>query len=214
MLSTQTPTSSSSRLHMPPKANGADTLERRIAPGAFHDSGRKYDPPKCQPRTRQSIINLIMRWVDEQVQEFGMMWLYGPSGAGKSAIAQAISQLCFEQGRLAGSFFFARAIAGLNTEKHLMATLAHQISLSIPETRRYIAQAVESDPSVFAGSLETQLQTLIVNPLLQAQAHAEANGKRNSTGPGRRWARLIVIDGLDECQGANVQRYITRTPHS
>jgi len=50
-----------------------------------------------------------------------------------------------------------------------MATLAHQISLSIPETCRYIAQAVESHPSVFAGPLDAQLQTLIVNPILQAQ---------------------------------------------
>ena len=85
-----------------------------------------------------------------------------------------------------------------------MATLAHQISLSIPETRRYIAQAVESDPSVFSGSLEIQLQTLIVNPLLQA--YSTLGDKR----PGKKWARLVVIDGLDECQNANVQRYIVR----
>jgi len=31
------------------------------------------------------------------------------------------------------------------------------------------AALLESDPSVFSGTLEIQLQTLIVNPLLQAQ---------------------------------------------
>ena len=133
-----------------------------------------------------------------------MLWIYGPGGSGKSSIAQSISQFCDERGWLAASFFFARAIVGLNTEKHFMATIAHQISVSIPDTRRYIAQAVESDPSVFSGSLETQLQVLIVNPLLQA--YAALGDKRGS----KRWARLIVIDGLDECQGANVQRYIVR----
>ena len=30
----------------------------------------------------------------------------------------------------------------------------------------FIAQAVESDPSVFAGPLDAQLQILIVNPIL------------------------------------------------
>jgi hypothetical protein len=85
-----------------------------------------------------------------------------------------------------------------------MATLAHQISLSAPETHRYIAQAVERNPSVFSGSLETQLRTLIVNPLLQA--YSTLGDKR----PGKTWARLVVIDGLDECQNSDVQRYIVR----
>jgi len=84
-----------------------------------------------------------------------------------------------------------------------MATLAHQISLSIPETRRYIAQAVESDPSVFSGSLDTQLQTLIVNPLLQA--YSTLGDKR----PGKTWARLVVIDG----QNANVRILSTALIH-
>ncbi|KAF9476403.1 hypothetical protein BDN70DRAFT_882509 [Pholiota conissans] len=189
----------------PSGRRGADTLERRIAPGAFHDSGRKYDPPKCQSRTRTAILSMINDWLNDEGRECGMLWIYGPGGSGKSAIGQTISQLCYERGLLAASFFFAKGIPGLNTEKHLMATIAHQISLSIPDTRRYIAQAVESDPSVFSGTLETQLNTLIVNPLLQA--YAALGDKR---GAAKRWARLVVIDGLDECQGANVQRYIVR----
>ena len=167
-----------------------DTLERRIAPGAFHDSGRKYEPPKCQARTRNAILAMIQTWLSGEQRDCGMLWLYGPGGAGKSAIAQTISQLCYERGVLAASFFFAKGIPGLNTEKHLMATIAHQISLSVPETRRFIAQAVESDPAVFQGTLETQLNTLIVNPLL----HAFAERRPSS----RRPARLVVIDGLDE----------------
>ncbi|KAF9522299.1 hypothetical protein CPB83DRAFT_118210 [Crepidotus variabilis] len=185
----------------------ADILERRIAPGAFFDSGRRYDPPKCQPRTRTAILEWVIAWAANELSECGMMWMYGTPGCGKSSLSQAISQLAFERGLLAASFFFSKGNPGLNTEKHLMATLAHQISLSIPETRRYIAQAVESDPSVFSGTLESQLQTLIVGPLLQAQQHY--HGDRRSSSP-KRWARLIVIDGLDECQGANSQRYIVR----
>jgi len=183
---------------------GADTLERRTAPGASFDSGTKYDLPKCHPRARTAIFLMINSWLHDERRDCGMLWMYGPNSVGKSSIAQTISHMCADEGLLAASFFFSRSVAGLNTEKHLMATLAYQISLSIPETRRYIAQAIESDTSVFSGSLETQLQTLIVNPLLRA--YSTLGDKR----PGKKWACLVVIDGLDECQNANVQRYIVR----
>ena len=158
---------------------GVDTLERRIAPGAIFDSGNKYDPPKYHPRTRTAILLMIKSWLHDERKDCGMLWMYGPNSVGN------------------------RSVAGLNTEKHLMATLAYQISLSIPATRRYIAQAVESDTSVFSSSLEIQLRTLIVNPLLQA--YSTLGDKR----PGKKWPRLVVIDGLDECQN-DVQRYIAR----
>jgi hypothetical protein len=59
------------------------------------------------------------------------------------------------------------------------ATLAHQISLLVPATSRYIALAIESDYSVFSGSFETRLPTHTVNTLLQkywslADKHAKA----------------------------------------
>ncbi|KAF9034313.1 hypothetical protein BJ165DRAFT_673938 [Panaeolus papilionaceus] len=180
-----------------------DILERRIAPGAFHDSKRTYDPPKCQSRSKNGIVSMIIQWLMDAGKDNAIMWMYGPAGSGKSSIMQSVSQYCSDQSMLAASFFFAKDSAGLNTEKHLMSTIAYQISHSIPETRRFIAQAIESDPSVFSGSLETQLQTLVVTPLLQAYASVD---KRVS----RKWARLLVIDGLDECQGANTQRYIVR----
>jgi RecA/RadA recombinase len=184
---------------------GMDTLERRIAPGAFHNSGEKFDPPKCQPRTRTAILSSILAWLNDVGKDFAMLWLYGPTGSGKSAIAQTIAQYCHEQGFLVASFFFSKGQAGRNSEKHFMATIAYQIALSIPDTRRYISQAVENDPSVFSGSLESQLQTLIVNPL--SQAYAALGDKK---GPVKKWARLLVIDGLDACQGPNTQRYIVR----
>jgi hypothetical protein len=171
-----------------------------------HTNGKptKYDPPKCHPRTRTAIVAMIKSWLHDERRECGMLWMYGSNSAGKSSIVQTISYMGADEGLLAASFFFSRSVAGLNTEKHLMATLAHQISLSIPKTLSYISQAVERDPSVFSGSLETQLQTLIVNPLLQA--YTALRDKR----PRKKCAPLVVIDGLDECQNANVQRYIVR----
>ena len=71
---------------------GIDLLFEASAPGAFHDSGERFDPPKCHPNTRIHILTKIMDWVVGEVgwDEF-IMWLHGPAGAGKSAIAQTIA---------------------------------------------------------------------------------------------------------------------------
>ena len=53
-----------------------------------------------------------MSWVENEIEKCGMLWLYGPSGSRKSAISQVLSQLCFERGKLAASFFFVKGIAG------------------------------------------------------------------------------------------------------
>ena len=66
----------------PTGRRGTDTLERRIAPGAFHDSGRKYEPPKCHGRTRNAILSTINTWLGGEQRECGMLWVYGPAGAG------------------------------------------------------------------------------------------------------------------------------------
>ena len=184
--------------------SGMDTLERRTAPGASHNSGERFKPSTCSMNVRNAIINYTMDWVDDDMAKGpAMMWLYGPGGAGKSSICQTIAQICHGRGLLAASFFFSKGVPGRNNEKHLMATLAYQISLSIPETRALIAHAVESDPHIFSSSLEVQLQALIVNPLVHAWEAAERN-------PNRKWPSLILIDGLDQCHGANIQRYIVR----
>jgi len=57
-----------------------------------------------------------------------------PSGAGKSAIAQSIADMCFQQGKLAASFFFSRnASSRTTTKRGLSAPLS--ISLSSPFPR-------------------------------------------------------------------------------
>ena len=104
---------------------GADTLERRTAPGAFFDSGTKYDPPKCHPRTQTAIFLMIKNWLHDERRDCGMLWIYGPNSVGKSSIAQTLSHMCADEGLLAASFFFSRSVADLNTEMHLMATIAY-----------------------------------------------------------------------------------------
>jgi pantothenate kinase-related protein Tda10 len=82
-----------------------ELLQRHIAPGAFHNSDERYDPPKCYPHTRRAVLKKIIDWVKDVDKVVLILWLYGPAGAGKSAIAQTIAELLEEAGLLAGASF-------------------------------------------------------------------------------------------------------------
>ena len=182
-------------------------LRKMIAPGAFHNSVERHDPPKCHPNTREAVLKKIMDWIqglDDSERRCFFMWLYGPAGAGKSAIAQTIAELCYELKLLAASFFFSRTAAGRSDHFRLIATLTYQLCLSIPVIRTYVEKAVELDPNIFYLSLETQFRKLIIEPL----SHFPDNLCYHA----RKHPMLIIIDGLDECASeTSVQRYVLQT---
>src|SRR5208282_2370120 len=178
-----------------------DILLERSTPGAFHNSGERFDPPKCHPRTRTHILTKIMDWVVREVGWDGFIkWLYGPAGAGKSAIAQTIAEMCDARHLLLASFFFSRTDPKRNNEKHLIASIAYQISLNLPEARDAIEAVVERDPAIFQSSVASQLKALIIDPLTQL---SETGSFHSTPVP-----YLIIIDGLDECHDSQVQRHI------
>ncbi len=112
-------------------------LQSRVAPGAFHNSGDRFDPPRCHPRTREAVNKRIMNWIlGKESMNSLIMWLNGAAGAGKSAIAQTIAELCYEAGILLASFFFSRSDPHRNNTTLLVPTLAYQISTLIPEYPR------------------------------------------------------------------------------
>ncbi|KDR68617.1 hypothetical protein GALMADRAFT_1037793 [Galerina marginata CBS 339.88] len=179
---------------------GIDILLEGVAKGALHNSGERFDPPKCHPNTRTAVLQKIMDWIqngDPSSPEF--MWIYGPAGSGKSAIAQSIAELCYEYGLLLGTFFFSRSVAGRNDDKRLAATIAYQIGQSISEALPSIEKAVERNPALLSLNLEAQLKALIIEPLLKSASHPLPR------------PRLIIIDGLDECQDPRAQTTIIRT---
>ena len=132
---------------------------------------------------------------DNGKQKKTILWLHAPAGAGKSAIAQSIAESCYsaKPSSIAASFFFSRSVAERNTEKHLAATLAYQIAVSIPAARPFIENVVQQDPCIFSRSLEAQFTKLIAEPLVQATVMDSP----------AQWPTLILLDGLDECIGNN-----------
>ncbi|KAF9543065.1 hypothetical protein CPC08DRAFT_431335, partial [Agrocybe pediades] len=117
-----------------------DILTDAVAPNALHNSGACFDKPKCHPRTRIKIREIIMRWIvlgkdrdDQAGTQF--MWLNGAAGCGKSAIAQSTVESCIERGVLLASFFFNRSDSTRNHAGSLVATLAYQLYCAFPETK-------------------------------------------------------------------------------
>ena len=129
-----------------------------------------------------------------------ILYVFGSEGTGKSAIAQTIAELCKSIGILGACFFFSRASSDRNTDRNIMATLAYQLCATVPELKRFIVKAVEDDLSTFQKDVHTQIERLIVNPIIQATN--EDVILRNPI--------LIVVDGLDECEGVKEQRTLLR----
>jgi len=130
------------------------------------------------------------------------MWLYGAAGAGKSAIAHTLAEICETCGWLVASFFFWKTAGERNNANRFVATIAHQIALSIPASRELIAAAVDYNAFIFEQSIDVQLSKLIIDPLEQL-IYA---GIIFDISP-----LVIIIDGLDECQGGDVQSGIVKS---
>ncbi|KAJ7892024.1 hypothetical protein B0H13DRAFT_1625744, partial [Mycena leptocephala] len=157
---------------------------------AFHDAAERSPQPKCHAETRTELLQELWDWSSEDDPNSRVLWLYGPAGAGKSAIAQSFCQQLEEEGRLGASFFFKRRHPSRGNGKKLFATIAYQLAVLLPE----LSQAVEKDPTIVDRSLSLQLRRLIIEPCQRSLTHS----------------LVIVIDGLDECEGTNVQQEILR----
>ncbi|KAF8997564.1 hypothetical protein BDQ17DRAFT_847538 [Cyathus striatus] len=172
------------------KEKAFERLQKGVVSGASHDAGERYDAPKCHPETRKAVMINIKSWIVSDNKTTRIMWLYGPAGAGKSAIAQTTAEDCHGEGKLAASFFFSRFAAGRNKKGGLVATIAFQLCISIPEMKEYIIKNIEKNPSIFKTNIKTQMQSLVIEPF------SLLNQVNTSTA----YRRLIIIDGLDECE--------------
>jgi hypothetical protein len=167
---------------------GLEILQKRVAPSAFHNSAHRVDPPRCHPDTRVAIQKQIYDWIvlDLLVRQTWIMWMHGAAGAGKSAIMQSVADLCEKAKIPLASFFFFRTDPARNSLVPFIATLVYQLIQKIPQARDEIFAIIESNPLIFDESLESQLEKLVIQPLLQLQKHL------------KRYF-VVMIDGLDEC---------------
>ncbi|KAF5327343.1 hypothetical protein D9619_004191 [Psilocybe cf. subviscida] len=181
-----------------------DRLQEAVAHTAFHNSGGRFDPPRCHPNTRVAVLDKIEKWAlrtDPETSDASILWLSGAAGAGKSAIAQTLAERFHSKGLLIASFFFGRSDSTRNHARSLVSTIVYQLySLLPPLERSRILDIIERDPLIFTKSLSAQFEALIVDPLKPLLD----NGYWTSVGA----PHLVIIDGLDECLDRGMQRNV------
>ncbi|THU93442.1 hypothetical protein K435DRAFT_967303 [Dendrothele bispora CBS 962.96] len=197
---------------------GLKLLYREIRQvGAFYDSEDRFPPPRCHPQTREAVRADISAWIKDQNTSPSLQtrnsnqnsarssqalvhWLYGPAGAGKSAITQTLAE-SFKDSHLAASFFFSRSSSKRNNPRTLFTTVAYCLAVSKDtKLRAAIDKAVLERHAILGASIESQFLELVVKPLENL--------------PRERWGNLpkvVIIDGLDECQGSDSQRRVLTT---
>ena len=171
-----------------------------VSRGAAYDSRERDPAPRCHPGTRKEVLDKIETWVKAGSEGTRILWLHGPAGAGKSAIAQTAAEICARRAELAASFFFARTVPSRNTLKYLFPTIAVQIALSAPEKRQMLDSVLKDDPCIAdrASGPVDLVASLFPKPSALVPSSP----------------LLVVIDGLDECQGHDDQcRILAQLSH-
>jgi len=177
------------KTHTDQTPTGLLELFRASSPGAAFDSADRFLPPKCLSGTPKELLNEIQRWID--LDQTKICLLHGPAGAGKSAIAQTLSETCSARGQLAVSFFFSRSAPSRSHARWFFTTIALQIAHSMPQMRQAICKAVEDDLQILYKQHSAQLKQLLVLPLLSPSSSSSALSP----------PFLVIVDGLDECDG-------------
>ncbi|KAG2018291.1 hypothetical protein CC2G_007730 [Coprinopsis cinerea AmutBmut pab1-1] len=174
-------------------------LLRHCTIEATHESSTATYAPKCKPGTRLQVIGDIQSTISDVKP---LVWVSGPAGGGKTCIQREVARRAQEYGDLAASFFFSTRVPKLDNETSFVATIAYQLTKTLPGYKEVLVQALSDHPGVFEESLDVQLDVLILRPLSQLEIDL------------RRSPRLITIDGLDECRDAKEQRHLLHVLHT
>ncbi|KAF9779732.1 hypothetical protein BJ322DRAFT_337915 [Thelephora terrestris] len=158
-----------------------------------HLAGYKHgNRANCLKGTRESVLDEIEQWA-EDFEEPCVYWLNGLAGTGKSTIAQTVAERVFANGHLGASFFCSRDIADRSDLQLIFPTLAFQLAQNYPAFRSSLVPLLQFNPDIVGESLQAQMQSLIVEPLL-------------STGI----STVVLVDALDECKGEYPQSAFLR----
>jgi hypothetical protein len=129
--------------------------------------------------------------LDDFARHWYMIWLYGSAGCGKSAVAQTFAEYCVEAGRLGAAYFFSRPNKR-NNPNTVIPTIAYQLAVCCAEYKSILGDRLADDPQLLSKALPVQFKLLIVEPFTYLKQSI-------------RKPFVIVLDGLDECQGQDAQ---------
>jgi DNA polymerase III delta prime subunit len=133
-----------------------------------------------------------MRWIEESNPSSSVFLIQGRRGVGKTALLQSIAERLQGENRQSyACFFFKQDLAECDNLDQLFSTLAYQLAINTSGLREHVDHAMIEDPALPKKSPATQLQKLIIDPLKLL--------------PTPRPSPILIIDGLDECEGEEFQ---------
>ncbi|KAF9445072.1 hypothetical protein P691DRAFT_806207 [Macrolepiota fuliginosa MF-IS2] len=168
-------------------------LVGNIIVGAEFDSSDHR--PSCHPKTRLDITHSIQSWMHNPARKYKILWLHGPAGVGKSAILQTIAETASRATTsiLGATLFFSRPNSR-DDPKCVFITIAYRLAVRYPVYRQYIVGLLTLDPQLVKKSPAEQYESFIVQPFGVKKLLAEHHD-----------TVLILLDGLDECDGEEAQ---------
>ena len=153
--------------------------------------------------TRVELAQELDDWEKSSIGAATMKWVFGGAGEGKTALLLTFADLCRQQKRSVGAFFASNRIANCGDGNRIVATLAVQLMQALPSTAKYIDRALRDDPHLLGKGREVQMNALIVEPIKRVAM--KTRFLATITFGVKAYPTLIVIDGLDEVAGKDVQ---------
>ncbi|KAF9448250.1 hypothetical protein P691DRAFT_801075 [Macrolepiota fuliginosa MF-IS2] len=159
------------------------------------DSSARDPPPRCHPKTRQSVRERLLIWPRSKQNQWKVKWLHGPAGVGKSAVAQTFAEECQAERCLGGAFFFSR-LKGFDKPLQVVPTFAYQLAVNLPGYKAALGQLLANDPAVLQKAMHIQFRKLIIEPFSMMSSNSSSALQR---------PYVMILDGLDECEGESAQ---------
>jgi len=158
--------------------------------------------------TRVELVAELDDWEKSPIDAATMKWMLGGAGEGKTALLLTFADLCKRHKRSVGAFFASNRIADCSDGSRIIATLVIQLMQSLPSTAKYIDKALRLDPHILSKGREVQMKALIVEPIKRIATMTRF--LQTITFGLKSYPTLIVIDGLDEVTGKDVQTDIIK----
>jgi hypothetical protein len=135
-------------------------------------------------------------WFHNLSREERLLWLHGPAGVGKSAIMQTLADNeAGSPNSILGSTIFISRPKRLDDSLRFFTTIAFRLAVRFPAYHQYIVNILTRDPQIVTKKVAEQFKWFIVKPFAEEKV---LQGLRDTV--------LIILDGLDECDGTKAQR--------
>jgi len=121
-----------------------------------------------------------LSWFEDYITS-PVYWLNELAGTGKPTIAQTIAEQLFTDGR-PGASFCSRDFEDRRDLRHILLTLAIQLTYGYREFRSILAPLLRTNLGIIYKSLYNQMETLIIRPLSSSSVPT-----------------IIIIDTFNEC---------------